>query len=95
MKKQSLKQIWETAYSSNHTDTPSQEELEAKALYFVRTCKPKSYKQMKQLGEVEEYCKLKAKIARATAESLIATGEPDMIAWNRAIRSEILESETD
>lgn len=96
MKNLTLKQLRNIAYpGAPSTYPPSQEELEAKALYFVRTCKPKEHKRMKESAELEEYCQLKANAARRYAENLMTTGEPDFIAWNRAIRSEILESETD
>jgi len=45
-------------------------------------------------AELDEYCRLKAEAARRYADNLMAAGEPDFIAWNRAIRSEILESES-
>jgi len=73
----------------------SQDALAAKALNYIKSCKPEAYRQMKEDGDLEEYCRLKAKAALREAETLIASGEPDFIAWNRAIRSEILESETD
>lgn len=75
--------------------THSQEELAEKALDFVKSIKPKEYRRMKKEGTLTEYCARKARAARDYAENLMATGEPAKIAWNRAIRLEILESETD
>jgi hypothetical protein len=95
MKDSQLKKIREKAYPINHTLPPTQEELGAKALYYVRTCKPKSYKEMKKDGTLDHYCQLAAIAATNYANSLIDTGESEEQAWNRAIRLEILESETD
>lgn len=74
---------------------PAKEELERKALKFIRECKPREYKKMKELGEVEEYCRGKAEAAINYAESLIGGGMYPGQAWNMAIRSQILESESD
>ncbi len=71
----------------------TQSELEAKALNFIRRNKPEARK-MSQV-DIAEWVTLKAKAARAEAESLIASGVWDQEAWNRAIRSQILESESD
>ena len=73
----------------------TQNQLEAKALKFIKENKPQEYRKLKASGELQEYCRLSAKAAREYAESLMKSGEPDTIAWNRAIRLEILESETD
>ncbi len=74
--------------------TYSESDLESKALNYLKRIRGKDYKAMSK-AEVNEWAVLKAKAARGYAESLMATGEPDFIAWNRAIRLEILESETD
>ena len=74
--------------------TYSQAELEAKALSFIRLCKKKDCKTMSK-SEINEWATLKANAARTEAEGLIASGIWDQEAWNRAIRSQILESETD
>ena len=71
----------------------SQAELEAKALNFLKRNKPKEYKALSPYGRLE-YARLKANAAKRYAENLIASGEPDFVAWNRAIRLEILESES-
>jgi hypothetical protein len=74
---------------------PTNAELEAKALRFVRQCRQKLYRELRQSGELKEYCRQKAKAARRYAENLIKSGEWEGNAWNRAIRLEILESESD
>ncbi len=74
---------------------PTQELLEAQARHFLWTCRRKAYLEAKKSGELEEWITLKAKAARRYAENLIYSGEPPEIAWNRAVRLEILESETD
>ena len=50
---------------------------------------------MKADGSHKEVCQLKAKAAKDYAESFIYSGVWDREAWNRAIRLEILESESD
>jgi len=74
---------------------PSQTVLEDKALDFLKTCKPKEYRNMKASGELKEYCQLKAEATKRLAESLISTGVFENQAWHWAIRSEILEREFD
>ena len=74
---------------------PSQSALEEQALNFLKTCKPKEYRNMKASGELKEYCQLKAKAAKRLAENLISTGVFENQAWHWAIRSEILEKEFD
>ncbi len=96
MKNLTLQQLRNIAYpGAPFTYPPSQEELEAKALYFVRTCKPKEYKRLKQSGELEEYCQLKAKAATSYKERITTENYTAPVAWNMAIRLEILESESD
>jgi hypothetical protein len=95
VKKLTLQQLSDIAYPGTNIYPPPQEELEAKALYFLRTNRPKVYKKLEQSGELEEYCQLKAQAAKRYAENLIQSGEWLNQAWNRAIRLEILESETD
>ena len=95
MKDLTLKQLRDIAYPGNKPCPPPQEELEAKALHFLRTCKPKAYKELKKLSYLEEAIAMKAEAAIRYAEELIDLGEYEPQAWNRAIRLEILESESD
>jgi hypothetical protein len=74
---------------------PTQEELEEKALNYLKTCLPKDYRQMKKDGELEENIRLRVKAAKSYAESLIKGGMFEGEAWNLAIRQEILDSESD
>lgn len=74
---------------------PTQKQLEAQARDFYRTCKRKVYRELKKSNELNEICQLKAQVAKRYAEDLISSGEHPGPAWSRAIRLEILESETD
>jgi hypothetical protein len=74
---------------------PTLEELADQAKGYYRTCKPKVYRQARKDGDLQELCMLKAKAAKNYAEELISSGENPGPAWMQAIRSEILESETD
>jgi hypothetical protein len=71
-----------------------QQELESKALDFIKRNKKKDCKTMSK-AEINEWAVLKANAARRYAENLMATGIWYQEAWNRAIRLEILESESD
>ncbi|HSW58703.1 MAG TPA: hypothetical protein VLH15_09885 [Dehalococcoidales bacterium] len=68
--------------------------LAGKAERFLRNNHPYDYKHMSR-KEVDEYCQAKAEAAKEMAEALINSGVAPESAWNQAIRSEILESETD
>ena len=74
---------------------PTQEQLEAKALHYLKTCKPKEYRELKKNGELQQSLTRRAQAARDYARRLILSGEFENQAWNRAIRLEILESESD
>lgn len=74
---------------------PSKDELELQALNFYKTYKREEYQRLKNAGELETLCHLKAENAMRFAQDSIAIGMSDNEAWNKAIRSEILESETD
>ena len=73
----------------------SQAELKAKAETFYKENRPAEYRKMKLLRTLDKACENKADAAKDFANSLIAGGVPASEAWNRAIRQEILESETD
>ena len=68
--------------------TYSLTDLEVKALTFLkgRKMSPK---------DKTDLAKLKAKAAKRYAENLIEQGTPDFVAWPMAIRSQILETESD
>ena len=75
--------------------TPSDATLAAKAKHFLWTCKRRQYLQAKREGELDEWIDLKVRSCKRYAENLMASGSWAGEAWNRAIRLEILESETD
>jgi len=73
---------------------PSHSDLRSKAWAFLKSNKPGELKKMSK-GKLDRYCEQKAKAAENLAKNLIATGEFPEVAWNLAIRQEILESESD
>jgi hypothetical protein len=68
--------------------------LEAKARDFLHNIRPDQYKQMSK-ADINEYCEIKAKSAIQYAKNLMTCGVSEPEAWNLAIRSCILESESD
>ena len=74
---------------------PTQSELENKALNFVKTNKPRYYRDLKKTGKLKEYCRRRATKAMSYAKSLIVNGMSEGEAWNMAIRQEILELKSD
>lgn len=72
---------------------PTQEELEAKALLFVKQNKHSEYLEAKQSGDLQEWLGAKARSAQSLAESFLKAGDPPEVAWNRAVRWGILEQE--
>jgi hypothetical protein len=70
--------------------TYSLAELEAKALNFIKRNKPPMSK-----AEAANLARLKAEAAEHYAKNLMLSGVWSGEAWNRAIRLEILESESD
>jgi len=77
-----------------NTVTYSQSELEAMALNYLKRNDKKTYQSMNR-AEIAEYCKLKADAATREAKNLITCGVWDQEAWNRAIRSQVLGSDSD
>lgn len=71
------------------------ESLAAQAETFFKECKPKAYRQMKKDGSLLEVCQLRAKAATNFANDMILQGMMPNRAWDIAIRSVILESESD
>lgn len=69
-------------------------ELETKALNFLKENKRKMYSAMSR-KERKSLVNLKARAAMRQAENLMATGMDSKDAWNRAIRLEILESNSE
>ena len=78
-----------------YNPNPSDGDLRAVAEHYLKTCQRKEYRQAKREGELDEWVALKAKGARTYAESMIAQGMDPGIAWNIAVRSELLGSESD
>lgn len=73
----------------------SEESLRKQALDYVKENRRKSYRQMKEDGELEEYLSLKVNACRRQAFNLIESGVWENEAWNMAIREKILETESD
>lgn len=75
---------------------PTEAELVAKAIRYLRQNKPQEYKSLKEEGGgVYQYALAKAQAAERYAANLITEGKSPTEAWNMAIRQEILESESD
>lgn len=75
---------------------PTEEKLISKALTFMRkNYSHAKYQELVKSGELYQLAKLKAEAAKDRADSLITSGTFPGEAWNQAIRSEILESESD
>ncbi len=73
---------------------PTQAELEADALKFLKGSAPKEFKKMSK-EQVREYCQTKAKEAADYARRLIETGMYEGQAWIQAQRIVILERDSD
>lgn len=74
---------------------PTLDLLILKGREFLRQCKPKEYSELKLASRLDEICRLKAVAAQEMAKDLIESGVFEREAWNRAIRFQILESETE
>jgi hypothetical protein len=71
---------------------PSQRHLESKALQHLMDVG--EYRSMTKT-ERAEYYRIRSETARSDAENLIWAGASNVEAWNRAVRLEILGSESD
>jgi len=73
-------------YQNVEYTPPTHKELVAQALDYAQT-----------MGKSKdrELLELKARAAERVASNLIEAGEDPQVAWNRAIRAEILETESD
>lgn len=74
---------------------PSDAHLNDMAMNFFRTCKPKTYRAMRKDGSLEEVLTMRVEATKEYAQGLMRSGEWAGNAWNRAIRLELQESETD
>jgi len=74
---------------------PSEATLKDIALKFYRENRRKDYRELRQNGGLDEAIALKVEAAQRASQNLMTSGEWEHEAWNRAIRSEILESESD
>lgn len=77
------------------TYPPTAADLEEKVVNYLKDCKRKSYRQMKKDGDLEEYIQIQVDSTIRAAQNLMKCGANESEAWNRAIRSVILESESD
>ena len=64
-------------------------------LEYLRRCQPKALREMRRAGTLEQDLDLRVKAAQSQADALIYSGEFPPQAWSRAIRSELLDSESD
>jgi len=78
--------------ANQSTTTYNLTELEFKALAFLR--ESEHYKYLWP-ADKKELARMKAMAASKMANNLIASGEPDFVAWARAIREEIQELASD
>lgn len=62
-------------------------------LEYLRNIKPELYRQLRRDKTLDEYIDGRIVACEQYAESLIEGGEYENIAWHRAVRSQILESE--
>jgi hypothetical protein len=76
------------------TYPPSHSDLTAKAITYLKENHPKEYRTM-TIPKRNQYAELAATRAERYAKNMIAQGIFESEAWNMAIRSEILSSETD
>lgn len=78
-----------------NSQPPTQSELEYKALNFVKTNKPRYYRELKKSGKLKEHCQRKTTKAMGYAKNLISNGMLEEKAWNIAIREVILGLKSD
>jgi hypothetical protein len=69
-------------------------DLEGRWELYMRQNRAKEYRTMSPKDR-SQTARLKARAATRYAENMIAGGTPDFVAWPMAIRSQILESESD
>lgn len=74
---------------------PTDDHLKTTYLRYLRECRPKVLQAAQSAGELDELVALAVNGAKTFARNLMLSGvfEPD--AWNRAIRSELLESDSE
>ena len=73
----------------------SDAQLREEAIKFERENDPKSYRQMRDDGELGAYADRKARATREYAEWLISRNEIPSHAWRRAVRVHIFERDED
>jgi hypothetical protein len=74
---------------------PDDSVLRDKIVNYVKENKRKSYLKMKRDNKLEDYISVTITMCKGTAVKLIDLGISKEEAWNRAIRQDILESESD
>ena len=60
---------------------------------YLRNCKALEYRELRKDKKLDEHIDGLIRTTEDYAARLIAKGEPVDIAWHRAVRSQILESE--
>ena len=69
--------------------------LKGMRLRFLRDCRRKEYKALWANGSLDEELEASARRCREYAKSLIESGTFYALAWSMAVRSVLLESESD
>ena len=73
----------------------SDEKLKDLRLGFLRNCKPRTLRKMRQSRELEGHLQARADLTRGRCASLVESGVFEGQAWQWAIREVLLESEWD
>ena len=74
---------------------PTDSRLRELIVDYLKRCTPGEYRDMKRLGELEDFITRTIATTRRHADGLIASGVFAGEAWNQAIRLIIMHSETD
>ena len=75
--------------------TKSDDELKWFGRDDLRRCEPKTYRELRRDGELEEYLQMLSNSAPSLAETLISQGTFPQQAWHWPVRERILHVERD
>jgi hypothetical protein len=87
-----------TTRAIGYDPNPSDGDLKAVALGYLKSCQPEEYAECLRDGDLEEYVGIFVRNCRKYAESMSWASMDDLDkgqVWNRAVREVILRSETD